>query len=142
TAKLNIAESDNELFAEGIAYRFNQKLLMEMGRVANPLLKKFEVDKPVFYASLKWEEIISQQTKHKIEFEELPKFPAVRRDLALVIDQNIIFKQIEDIAFRTERKILRNVGLFDLYKEKGIAEGKKSYAVNFILRDDLRTLND
>ncbi|HZH71389.1 MAG TPA: phenylalanine--tRNA ligase subunit beta [Mariniphaga sp.] len=140
--KLDVSASDNELFAEAIKYTFNHKVLMEVGRVAKPLLKKFEVDNLVFYASLKWEVIITQQSKLKIQFEELPKFPAVRRDLALVIDQNIKFKQIEETAFRTERKILREVGLFDVYEGKGIAEGKKSYAVSFILRDDLRTLND
>ena len=80
--------------------------------------------------------------KHKVEFVELSKFPSVRRDLALVVDKQVSFQQIEETAYKTERKILRKVGLFDVYEGKGIPENKKSYAVNFVLRDDLHTLND
>jgi phenylalanyl-tRNA synthetase beta chain len=96
----------------------------------------------VFYADFNWSDIIKKQIKHEVIFSELPKYPAVRRDLALLIDKNIKFKQIRDIAFKTERNILEEVELFDVYEGKGIQPDKKSYAVSFILRDAKRTLSD
>jgi phenylalanyl-tRNA synthetase beta chain len=116
--------------------------VLELGMVSKRVLKKFEVETTVFYADFNWEAVYSKRAKHKVVFEELPKFPAVRRDLALLIDKSVRFRQIEEVAFKTERKILRSVGLFDVYEGKGIPAEKKSYAVNFILRDDLRTLNE
>jgi len=101
-----------------------------------------EIDNPVYYADFNWNEILLQHKKHSVKFEELPKFPSVRRDLALLIDKQVKFQQIKELAFKTERKILRNVGLFDVYEGKGVPEGKKSYAVSFTLRDDQRTLKD
>ena len=80
--------------------------------------------------------------KHKVLFEELPKFQAVRRDLALLIDKTVKFNQIKEAAFKVERQLLRNVDLFDVYEGKGVPSGKKSYAVSFMLRDDSKTLKD
>jgi phenylalanyl-tRNA synthetase beta chain len=130
------------LFSEGLVYVENNKTVLELGMVAKKFLKKFEVDQPVYYADFSWDAVMMHRGKHKVAFEELPKFPAVRRDLALLIDKQVKFQQIEELAHKTERKILREVGLFDVYEGQGIPEGKKSYAVSFILRDDLRTLND
>ncbi len=141
-SRLQITETGNELFSEGLSYLENKKLVLELGTVRRRYLKKFNLENPVFYADFNWEALISKHARHKITFNELPKFPAVRRDLALVLDKSIKFRQIEELAFKTERKILQEVGLFDVYEGQGIPEGKKSYAVSFILRDDLRTLND
>ncbi|MDD4226914.1 MAG: phenylalanine--tRNA ligase subunit beta [Mariniphaga sp.] len=140
--QLKIQESENELLSEGLIYKENNKSLLEIGKVSKEIQKKFEIDQPVYYADFTWETVLMKQSKSRITFEELPKFPAVRRDLAILIDKQVKFKQVEEIAYKTERKILREVGLFDVYEGKGIPEGKKSYAVNFILRDDLRTLTD
>jgi phenylalanyl-tRNA synthetase beta chain len=140
--QLKVAETSNELFAEGIVYTANNKIVLELGTVAKQFLKKFEIENPVYYAFIKWEEALLIHSKNRIVFEELPKFPAVRRDLALVIDKQVKFRQIEEVAYKTERNILKETGLFDVYEGKGIPEDKKSYAVSFILRDDLRTLND
>ncbi len=139
---LKVSETQNELFSEGLTYVENNKTVLELGIVAKKFLKKFEVEQPVYYADFNWEAVMMRRGKHKVEFQELPKFPAVRRDLALLIDKQVKFQQIEELAQKTERKILREVGLFDVYEGQGIPEGKKSYAVSFILRDDLRTLND
>ncbi|NOR75281.1 MAG: phenylalanine--tRNA ligase subunit beta, partial [Draconibacterium sp.] len=113
-----------------------------LGVVANNLLKKFDIENTVYYADFNWDNVFLQHKKHKVTFEELPKFPAVRRDLALLIDNTIKFEQIKESAFKVERQILRSVDLFDVYEGKGIPTGKKSYAVSFILRDDQRTLKE
>ena len=78
----------------------------------------------------------------EVVYHEISRFPAVSRDLALLIDENVEFGQIEKIAYQTEKKLLRAVRLFDVYEGKNLPAGKKSYAVNFILQDDERTLND
>jgi phenylalanyl-tRNA synthetase beta chain len=139
---LKVTDTENELYSEGISYIENNKIVVELGIVSKKILKKFDIDNPVYYADFRWEAVLARQARHKVLFEELPKFPSVRRDLALLIDKQVKYQQIEDIAFKTERKILRETGLFDVYEGKGIPEGKKSYAVSFILRDDLQTLND
>ena len=142
TYQMQISETENELFSEGLSYSFNNKMLLNFGIVAKKWLKKFDLESPVYYADFNWDNLLILHKRHKVIFEELPKFPAVRRDLALLIDKNIKFSQIKEIAERTERKILREVDLFDVYEGKGIPENKKSYAVSFILRDDKATLND
>ena len=140
--QLHISESQNELFSEGLEYRKNNKTVLEAGIVAPGFLKKFELEQSVFYADFNWDILLKKRTRHQTVFEELPKFPAVRRDLALVVDKQVKFQQIEELAFKTERKILNEVGLFDVYEGRGVPEGKKSYAVKFTLRDSARTLTD
>ena len=140
--QIQISETENELFSTGLAYKSNNKIIVEIGLVSTNFLKKFDIENPVFYADFDWGQILVQQKRHKVTFEELPKFPAVKRDLALLMDKQIMFSQIKDIAFKIERQLLRQVDLFDVYEGKGIPAGKKSYAVSFILRDDQRTLTD
>lgn len=142
TGQMQISEVANELWSEGLSYSFNNKHLLNLGIVAKKWLKKFDIENPVYYADFDWDSISILHKKHKVLFEELPKFPAVRRDLALLIDKPVKFSKIKELAFYTERKILREVDLFDVYEGKGVPEGKKSYAVSFILRDDKATLND
>jgi phenylalanyl-tRNA synthetase beta chain len=142
TGQLQISETGNELFRKGLQYQSNNKTVLEMGIVAEKWLKKFDIGSPVYYADLDWGRIIYEKRKHKVVFQELPKFPAVRRDLALLIDKGVQFNQIKESAFKIERQILRSVNLFDVYEGKGVPEGKKSYAVSFVLRDDNRTLKD
>ena len=141
-SQMQISEIENELFSEGLNYTFNNKSLLDVGIVAKKWLKKFDLENSVYYADFNWDNVFMLYKKHKVIFEELPKFPAVRRDLALLIDKSVKFEQIKDIAYKVERKILREVDLFDVYEGKGIPENKKSYAVSFILRDDKGTLND
>ncbi len=139
---LRISDSQNELFSEGLTYTENNKTVMEAGIVSSKFLKKFDLEQPVYYADFNWNTLMQKRMKHKTAFAELPKFPSVRRDLALVMDKQVRFQQIEELAFKTERKILSDVGLFDVYEGRGIPEGKKSYAVKFTLRDPARTLTD
>ena len=139
---VNIIDSENELFSEGLAFELNNKIILELGIVAQKMLKTFEIENPVYFADFDWSRILLEIKKHKVLFEELPKFNAVRRDLALLIDKSVKFNQLKDTAFKIERQILRKVDLFDVYEGKGVPSGKKSYAISFILRDDSRTLKD
>ncbi|HPF51815.1 MAG TPA: phenylalanine--tRNA ligase subunit beta [Draconibacterium sp.] len=139
---LVVNESENEIFSDGLTYLYNNKLLLEIGVVAKSFLKKFDIDRPVYYADFNWDHVFQMHKKHQVTFNELPKFPAVRRDLALLIDKNVRFNEIKQLALKTERQLLCDVDLFDVYEGKGVPAGKKSYAVSFILRDDYKTLND
>jgi len=142
TNQMQISEIENELFSEVLSYSYNNKVLLNLGIIAKKWLKKFDIENSVYYADFNWDNVFILHKKHKVLFEELPKFPAVRRDLALLIDKTVKFEQIKETAFKVERKILREVDLFDVYEGKGVADDKKSYAVSFILRDDKGTLND
>ncbi len=140
--KTQISETGNELFSEGLTYVFNNKVVLEMGIVAGKFSKNQGIENPVYYADFNWDNVFDIHKKHNVLFEELPKFPAVRRDLALLLDKKITFSQIKEVAFKVERQLLRNVDLFDVYEGNGVPTGKKSYAVSFILRDNQRTLKD
>ncbi len=141
--KLKLEDTNNDLFSEGLIYSTsNGRKLVEFGTVSTKLQKEFEIESPVYYADLLMDSLFLEQKNNKTLFTELPKYPEVRRDLALLLDKNIRFKQIRDLAEKVERKLLRNVDLFDVYEGKGVPEGKKSYAVSFILRDNEKTLNE
>lgn len=125
-----------------LVYRDNQKVLVSMGVVSKTVLAKMDCKQPVFYADINWDLLLKNYPKKEVTFSEIPRFPEVRRDLALVVSQNVTFEQIEQVAYATEKKLLQRVGLFDVYEGKGIAAGMKSYAVSFILQDKDKTLND
>ncbi|MCW0482928.1 phenylalanine--tRNA ligase subunit beta [Gaoshiqia sediminis] len=140
---LKLEDLSTDFFAEGLIYSApNGRKLVEFGIVHKKLLKEFEIENPVYYADFLMDNLLLEQKNNKTLFAELPKYPEVRRDLALLIDKNVRFVQIRDLAVKSERKLLRLVDLFDVYEGKGVPEGKKSYAVSFILRDDEKTLND
>jgi phenylalanyl-tRNA synthetase beta chain len=113
-----------------------------MGSIQSALLKKFGIDSEVFYADILWQNILDMTKKSNVSYSELSKYPEVRRDLALLIDHSILFSQIEKIAFASERKLLKSVSLFDVYEGKNLPQGKKSYAVCFMLQDETQTLNE
>lgn len=140
---LKIDDLNNDLISEGLIYSTqNGMKLAEFGLVNKKLLKEFEIEHPVYFADLLMENLYLEQKNNTTLFEELPKYPEVRRDLALLIDKSVRFSLIKELAERVERKLLRQVDLFDVYEGKGIPEGKKSYAISFILRDDFKTLNE
>ena len=101
-----------------------------------------DIDQEVFYADINWNNMMRVIKKNEVLYHDICKFPSVSRDLALLIDKNVQFEQIEQIARQTEKKLLKSVELFDVYEGKNLPEGKKSYAVNFILQDETKTLND
>ena len=118
------------------------KRLATFGIVTKKILKAFDIDNEVYYADLNWKELMKAIRSVKISYAEISKFPAVKRDLALLIDKKVQFAEIEKIAYETEKKLLKDVSLFDVYEGKNLEAGKKSYAVSFLLQDETQTLND
>lgn len=118
------------------------KRLATFGVVTRKLLKAFDIDNEVYYADLNWTELLKAVKKVKKGYKEISKFPAVKRDLALLLDKKVQFAEIEKIAYETEKKLLKEVSLFDVYEGKNLEAGKKSYAVSFLLQDENSTLND
>ncbi|MCH4185896.1 MAG: phenylalanine--tRNA ligase subunit beta [Prevotella sp.] len=138
-----VKTSDNNIFSKGLRYETHQgDLLAEAGIVDLKIKKAFELNQDVFFADIDLTDLARTIRKIKFEFKEVSKFPAVSRDLALLIDKNVEFSQIEQIARKTEKKLLKRVELFDVYEGKNLPSGKKSYAINFILQDDAKTLDD
>ena len=137
------SSSDNNIYSKGLCYKNRAgRTLAEVGVLSLKIKKAFGLQNDVFYADLDWDAIFKAVRRNRIIFQEISKYPAVSRDLALLVDKNIEFKQIEDIANQTEKKLLKRIELFDVYEGKNMPEGKKSYAINFILQDDNKTLND
>ena len=135
--------SDNNIFGKALALKARSgKVLCEMGTVCHKLLKKMDIDQDVFFADINWDNVMRAIKKNEVLYHDISKFPSVSRDLALLIDKSVEFEQIEQIAHQTEKKLLKSVELFDVYEGKNLPEGKKSYAVNFILQDETKTLND
>ena len=118
------------------------KLLATVGIVSKKITKAFDIDNEVYYADINWKNLLQAIKSVKVSYTELSKFPSVKRDLALLLDKNVQFADIERIAYECERKLLKAVELFDVYEGKNLEPGKKSYAVSFILQDEEKTLND
>ena len=136
-------KSQNPIFSAGLSIENRGgKLLAELGVLNKKLQRQFDIDTPVYYAELNWTALMKVVRKQKVEFTDIPKFPAVSRDLALLIDQSVEFQQIVECARQTEKKFLKKVELFDVYEGKNLPAGKKSYAVNFILQDAEKTMSD
>ena len=136
-------KSDNPVFSAGLTIENRGgKKLAEMGVLSQQLLKRFDLQQPVFFAELNWTQLMKATRKNEVKFTDIPKHPAVSRDLALLIDSSVEFAQIEQVARQSEKKLLKSVELFDVYEGKNLPAGKKSYAVNFILQDDEKTMND
>lgn len=136
-------KSQNNIFAAGIELKNRGgKVMVEMGIVSKQILHKSDISMPVYFADIHWTSVMKAIRRNKVEFTEISKYPSVSRDLALLIDSNVEFAQIEQIARQSEKKLLKRVELFDVYEGKNLPAGKKSYAVNFILQDTEKTLND
>lgn len=136
-------KSDNDIFSSAIAIESRGgKLIVEMGVIAKKHLKEFDIEMPVYYAEINWTVLMKAVRKNTVNFHEISKFPPVSRDLALLVDSNVEFVEIEKIAYQSEKKLLKKVELFDVYEGKNLPAGKKSYAVNFILQDEEKTLTE
>jgi len=136
-------KSKNPDFSAGVVLENRGgKRLIEMGILSKKLLSKFDLQQPVYFAELNWTLLMKATKKNEVTFTEIAKHPAVSRDLALLVDNSVEFAQIELIARQSEKKLLKKVELFDVYEGKNLPAGKKSYAVNFILQDDEKTMND
>ncbi len=141
--KLVIGEFSDDLLSEALTvYSPRGYKLAVFGMVHPKIRKMLDIDQEVFFADLNWNALMTEIAKHKVQYSEISKYPEVKRDFALLIDKQVTFAEIEKIAFDTERKLLKKVTLFDVYEGKNLPEGKKSYAVNFVLQDETKTLTD
>lgn len=139
---VRVAESDSPHFAYGLDYKKGEKVLVRFGSVSSDALRKADIGQQVFYAQFDWDLVLKVIKKNSIKYQEVSKYPSVRRDLALLVDEATSFEQLRLIALRTEKKLLQEVNIFDVYKGDKLPEGKKSYALSFVLQDEQKTLAD
>ena len=140
---ISVSDYSNDLLPNALEIVSKNKMpLVVIGKVSNKVLKQFDIDTDVFYADFNWENVLKVIVKQKVRYQEIPKFQEVKRDLALVLDKHIRFQDIEQIAFATEKNLLKKVTLFDVYEGKNIEQGKKSFAISFVLQHDQKTLED
>ena len=140
---LTIENLSTDIYASAVVIKTQGgKRLAMIGTVTRKLLKQFDIDNAVYFADINWIEVMRSIRSLKVSFKELPKFPAVRRDLALLVEKNVQFAQIEKLVFDADRKLVKSVNLFDVYEGKHLEAGKKSYAISITLQDENQTLND
>jgi phenylalanyl-tRNA synthetase beta chain len=140
-SKSKISTIQNDVFSEGLILEKGNSFLVEFGIIKKSILKNFDIKQEVFYADFNWVNII-KQVSTSIKITEIAKYPEVRRDLALLIDEKISFEQLYDVAQKTEKTLLKEISLFDVFQGKNLPNGKKSYALSFILQDQNATLTD
>jgi len=139
---LKYRKTENDIFSEGLALYYKKTRLVEFGVVKASVLKTFGIKQEVLFADFNWNTVIDNAGKQTVKITELPKYPEVKRDLALLLDEKVDFIDLYNFAFQSERKLLKQVDLFDVYVGDKLPEGKKSYALSFILQDENKTLND
>lgn len=140
-SKVSTLPFENDIFNEGIALAIGKEIILEMGTIKKPILKHFDIKQEVLFADIYWDKI-QKYISNKIKYTDIPKYPEVRRDLALLLDSSVAFEEVYKVAKQTEKKLLKDINLFDVYEGKNLPEGKKSYAVSFIIQDESKTLND
>jgi phenylalanyl-tRNA synthetase beta chain len=141
-SKYKVSPIKNDVFSEGISLFIGKRKLVDFGIVNKKVLKHFGISQEVLFAEFDWDNVIDLAKHNDIKFTDIPKYPEVRRDFALLLDDQVTFEDIDKIAMQTERQLLKDVDLFDVYQGKNLPKGKKSYAVSFMLRDDNKTLTD
>jgi len=140
--RLIATETDTRLYSEGETFRINNKQLVSIGRISASILKQFDIKQDVFYAEIVWSTLLGEVKPDSVKYSDISRYPEVRRDLALLLDKSVKFIDIESLAYKNGKGILRSVNLFDVYEGEKIEAGKKSYAVSFTLQDDQKTLTD
>ncbi|WP_310993922.1 phenylalanine--tRNA ligase subunit beta [Aequorivita marina] len=133
---------ENDIFSEGIAFKRNKEIIVEFGIVKPKIAKELDVDAEVFYADFNWDAVLKQIPLKNFKLNPIAKFQAVERDFALLLDDSVTFGALRDAAMKTDKKFLKSVTLFDVYKGKNLPEGKKSYALHFTIQDNTKTLTD
>ena len=139
--KVMVLPVESDVFAEGIALAIGKEIIVELGTIKKGILKHFDIKQEVLFADFYWGRI-QKYVSTKIKFTDIPKYPEVRRDLALLLDESVSFEKVYQIAKQTEKSLLKEINLFDVYQGKNLPEGKKSYAVSFTLQDTTKTLTD
>jgi len=139
--KVKTVPVTQDIFAEGIGFSIGNEVIVEFGTIKKSVLKQFDIKQEVFYGDINWD-AIQKYVSNKIKLVDIPKFPEVRRDLALLVNQSVTFEALYLEAKQTEKSLLKNINLFDVYEGKNLPEGKKSYALSFVLQDTSNTLTD
>jgi len=142
---VNVTDSrpiEGDIFSEGISLRIKNSVIARLGVIKKSVLRHFDIKQEVLYAQMNWESILDLARRNEILVKEITKYPEVKRDLALLLNERTSFKEIYNMAHSTEKKLLKNVTLFDVYTGKSLPKGKKSYAVGFTLQDEKSTLTD
>lgn len=140
--ELNTIPCESDLLSEGADIASGKTVIARIGKVSRRILKAFDIAQDVYYCDILWEKVLELARKSSITCQDLPKYPSVRRDLALLVDENVTYQQLHNAAFAAERHILKSVNLFDVYQGKNLPEGKKSYALSFTLTDAEKTLDE
>lgn len=140
--KYEYEQFSDDIFSAGLKIKTRNRVLGTLGIVSKKLLKQTDINTEVYFAELNWDALMKEIKKYKVTFADISKYPSVKRDLALLLDKSVSFDQIKDIARKVEKKLLKQINLFDVYEGKNLPEGKKSYAVSFVLQDDEKTLTD
>ena len=138
----NVRPVKNELFEDGLQYTIAKKKVADIGWIRKDILKKTDIKSDVYYIEINWNVVVELLKMNKVKYKELAKFPAVKRDLSLLLNKSTKFEEIAQIAKDCDKRLLKEVSLFDVYQGKNLAEDKKSYAVTFILQDEEKTMND
>ncbi|MBS3993296.1 MAG: phenylalanine--tRNA ligase subunit beta [Bacteroidetes bacterium] len=141
-SNLKSLATKNDVFTEGLSVSFQKKLLVEFGVINPTVLKNFDIKQEVLYAEIHWDIMLELANNYSFKVKNIPKYPAVKRDLAMLLDVSVTFDDIYNLAFQTEKTLLKEVDLFDVYQGKNLPENKKSYAVSFLLQDEAKTLTD
>ena len=140
--RLKSAPHKTDILSEGMSLSLGKKTLVEFGLVKKPVLKHFGISQAVLFADFNWDNVLEMAKHNSITFKAIPKYPEVRRDFALLLDNKVTFEDIYTIAKQTEKQLLKDINLFDVYEGKNLPAGKKSYAVSFTLQDENKTLTD
>lgn len=141
-SRFNESPKDNDVFSEGLSFGLGKMKLVDFGMIKKPILKHFDISQEVMFADFNWDTILEVVKRNSVTFKSIPKYPEVRRDFALLIDDKVTFESIYKIAKQSEKQLLKNVNLFDVYQGSNLPAGKKSYAVSFTLQDENKTLTD
>ena len=146
-ARLNIkglvpVDSEAGNLNSGLSYRKGEKSIVDFGKVSKAALKKLDISTEVFYADFDWDLVLKVIRNNKIAYAEVSKFPAVRRDLSMLLNKEVTFNKLKSIAQKTEKNLLKEVNVFDVYEGDKLPEGKKSYALSFVFQDEEKTLTD
>ena len=140
-SKLKISDLEDKTFKYGLEYKMGRNHVMKIGAIGGKMLKAFDIDQDVFFAEIDWEFVFDKTPKVK-SIDEIVKFHKVKRDLALLLDDKIKYAEIKKIGYETDKKLIKEVNIFDVYQGDKISSGKKSYAVSFMLQDENKTLTD
>ncbi len=140
--KARTSNVKTDIFSEAVGLSLGKQRLVDFGIIKKGLLKNFDITQDVFYADFNWDAILEIAARNNVKFQEIPKYPSVRRDFALLLDQNVAFDDIATLARQTEKQLLKDIQLFDVYEGTNLPDGKKSYAVSFVLQDEKKTLTE